>query len=168
MKKVLSILLVLIMLMSSLVLLSGCSSEKEEEKKETSKTEESEEVWKASDFEKVGLSGVERLEGFKIISYDASKFAIDIQYEADGGTASDVAAYAQKIFDLTDNYSGEITEEFTIELTGEISDLDEATLLNYEEYASFWWYYKYEETTYQVLISGDDTEASISIMDAGI
>lgn len=183
MKKILSILLVLIMLMTSMVCLSGCASDKEDEDKDTKKSsskvenkkedeEEEEEVssdgWSSKDFAKIGLDGVKRLEGYTITNYEASKYAIEVEFKADGGTAKNVEEFAQKLFDLTDNYSGEITEEFTIELTGEINTLEEATLINYDEYASFWWYYKYEGTTYQVLISGDSEEASISIMDAGI
>lgn len=182
MKKILSILLVLIMLMTSMVCLSGCASDKEDEDKDTKKSsskvenkkeeEEEEEVssdgWSSKDFAKIGLDGVKRLEGYTITNYEASKYAIEVEFKADGGTAKNVEEFAQKLFDLTDNYSGEITEEFTIELTGEINTLEEATLINYDEYVSFWWYYKYEGTTYQVLISGDSEEASISIMDAGI
>lgn len=185
MKKILSILLVLIMLMTSMVCLSGCASDKEDEDKDTKKSsskvenkkedeeeEEEEEVssdgWSSKDFAKIGLDGVKRLEGYTITNYEAYKYAIEVEFKADGGTAKNVEEFAQKLFDLTDNYSGEITEEFTIELTGEINTLEEATLINYDEYVSFWWYYKYEGTTYQVLISGDSEEASISIMDAGI
>lgn len=183
MKKILSILLVLIMLMTSMVCLSGCASDKEDEDKDTKKSsskvenkkedeEEEEEVssdgWSSKDFAKIGLDRVKRLEGYTITNYEASKYAIEVEFKADGGTAKNVEEFAQKLFDLTDNYSGEITEEFTIELTGKINTLEEATLINYDEYVSFWWYYKYEGTTYQVLISGDSEEASISIMDAGI
>lgn len=180
MKKILSILLVLIMLMTSMVCLSGCASDKEDDDKDTKKSsskvenkkEEEEEVssdgWSSKDFAKIGLDGVKRLEGYTITNYESSKYAIEVEFKADGGTAKNVKEFAQKLFDLTDNYSGEITEEFTIELTGEIDTLEEATLINYDEYVSFWWYYKYEGTTYQVLISGDSEEASISIMDAGI